>query len=70
MIWLNVDKLTRKCTLHTDGSCLYWQKRRKSQLKGLGKLKHEGGWLNFFSTEQAMLYYQNNFPDYEFIDHC
>jgi len=70
MIWLNVDKLTRRCTLHTDGSCPYWQKRRKTQLKGLGRLKHEGGWLNFFSTEQAMLYYQNNFPDYEFIDHC
>lgn len=70
MIWLNVDKPTKKCTLHTDGSCIHWQNKRVTPFKGLGKLKHDGGWLNFVSSEQAMLYYQSNFPEYEFIDHC
>lgn len=70
MIWLNVDKPTKLCTLHTDGRCTKWQKNRETQFKGLGKLKYNGGWLNFVSAEQAMLYYQSDFPEYEFIDHC
>ncbi|ODA39420.1 hypothetical protein [Desulfosporosinus sp. BG] len=44
MIWLDVDKPTHKCTLHTDGSCTYWQKKRETKFKGLGKLKYDGGY--------------------------
>jgi len=56
--------------LHSNSSCTYWQKKKETQIKGLGKLNNVGGWLNFVSAEQAMLYFQSNFPEYEFINHC
>jgi len=70
MVWLNVDKPTKKCTLHTDSNCFYWQQKSETDYKGLGELKRDGGWLGFANAKQATLYYQSNYPEYHFIEHC
>ena len=69
MVWLNVDKPTKRCTLHTDNRCTYLQKR-ETLYKGLESLKRDGGWLSFADPKLAELYHQSNLAEYEFSDHC
>ncbi|AET68686.1 hypothetical protein Desor_3182 [Desulfosporosinus orientis DSM 765] len=70
MVWLDVDQPTKKCTLHMNGSCSYLQEKRETLYKGIGDLKRDGGWLSFSDPKLAKSYYQINWPDYQFIDHC
>lgn len=70
MIWLNIDKPTRKCTLHANSQCTHLLKKKETMYKGLGRLKRDGGWLYFGSTRVAVLYFQGNLSGYELITHC
>ena len=70
MVWLNVDKPTKKITLHTHKSCYYVQSKGETSLKGLGDLKIDGSWLGFSSKEDVRAYCQSNFPQYKFTEHC
>ncbi|AFQ45347.1 MULTISPECIES: hypothetical protein [Desulfosporosinus] len=70
MVWMNVDKPTKKCTLHMNSSCNYLQEKRETEYKGIGNLKCDGGWLSFTDPKLAKLYHQINLPEYELIDHC
>lgn len=70
MVWLNVDKPLRICTLHTDNSCTYWIKKHETGYKGLGHLKRDGGWLSFINEKEAVIYQESNFPEYQFKNHC
>ena len=70
MVWLNVDKPTKKCTLHMNSSCTYMQKKSETPYKGIGHLKRDGGWLSFNDVKQATIYQETNFPIYQLIDHC
>lgn len=70
MVWLDVDKPTKKCTLHMNSSCTCLQNKTETEDKGIGYLKRDGGWLNLVDPKLARLYQLSNFPEYEFIDHC
>lgn len=70
MVWLNVDKPTKKCTLHMNSSCTYLQMKSETLYKGIENLKCDGGWLNFADPKLAKLFHQRFLPEYEFIDHC
>ena len=70
MVWLNVDKPTKKCTLHMNSSCTYLQKKSETPYKGIGNLKRDGGWLSFADPKLAKLFHRRHLPEYEFIDHC
>jgi len=70
MVWINVDKPTKKCTLHMKSSCNYLHKKSETHYKGIGYLKRDGGWLSFPDPKLAKLYLQSYLPKYEFVDHC
>ena len=70
MVWLNIDKPTKKCTLHMNSNCTYLQEKGETEYKGIGNLKRDGGWLSFADPKLAKQYHQSTLPDYEFIDHC
>jgi hypothetical protein len=70
MVWLNVDKPTKKCTLHMNDSCTYLLKKSETPYKGIGNLKRDGGWLSFADPKLASLYHQSNLPEYDFAEHC
>ena len=55
MFWVNVDKPTNRCIIHREG-CKYEQTKRETPLKGIDKLKHDGGWVSFASIEEAENY--------------
>jgi hypothetical protein len=50
--WLTVDFPTSKATLHVD-ACSYAQGIRATELKGIGQLKRDGGWMPAESRRQA-----------------
>ena len=64
-IWLNVDKPTKKCTLHTDDCCSWVAKQTETPLKGWGRLKQDGGWLPFDDLTQAKEYCRSEYPNYK-----
>ncbi|HBV87533.1 MAG TPA: hypothetical protein DEF42_12975 [Desulfosporosinus sp.] len=70
MVWLNVDKPLRTCTLHTDDCCIYWIKKEETNYKGLGHLKRDGGWLSFNDEKEAVIHKETSFPKYQLINHC
>ena len=66
MLWLNVDKPDRKCTLH-EADC---RKRltAETELKGIGELKKDGGWFSFENVEAAKTYSETEWPTYDFVE--
>ena len=50
--WVNVDKPTKKCTIHAEG-CQFERGKYETPLKGIGELRKDGGWLSFSSLEEA-----------------
>lgn len=52
MLWVNVDKPTKRCVIHRQG-CQYEQDKSETPHKGIGELKRDGGWLSFASIEEA-----------------
>lgn len=56
MIWVNVDKPTKKLTIHTDPSCEYVLNKRETNCKGIEEMKRDGGWVSFDSLEKAKYY--------------
>lgn len=55
-VWLNIDKPTRKVTLHV-AVCRYVRKRDESEYKptapSIYKLHRDGGWVEFPFTADA-----------------
>ena len=70
MIWVNIDKPTQRCTIHTNGKCGFLNNRRLTPYKGLGTLKKHGGWLKFDGIVLARKYCKKNFRGYKLIEHC
>ena len=56
MIWVNVDKPTKKLTIHTNPNCIYVLNKKETLNKGIGKLKRDGGWISFISIEEAQMH--------------
>ena len=56
MIWVNVDKPTKKLTIHTDPSCEYVLNKRETNCKGIEEMKRDGGWVSFDNLEKAKYY--------------
>jgi hypothetical protein len=47
IIWINIIKPTKKCTIHTSLSCPYVLSIEETNRKGIGNLKIDGGWISF-----------------------
>ena len=54
--WLNIDVPTKRATLHVNG-CQYVTAKAETALKGLKRIKQDGGWLSFPSHKRAMMDY-------------
>lgn len=50
--WLNVDFPTSIARLHLS-RCDHTQEISATELKGIGRLKRDGGWVCFETSEQA-----------------
>ena len=60
--WINVDKPTRRCVVHSE-ICVYSRKKRETPLKGIERMKRDGGWMPFPSIQEARNYFDENwFP--------
>lgn len=70
MVWMKVDKLTKKCTIHADTQCKMLSERKEKDFKGIGELKRDGGWLFFDNVREAKEYYLSNFDNYKLVEHC
>lgn len=51
-VWVNVDRPTAKEMLHAE-HCRYVRDKHETELKGIGELKRDGGWLPFESLDEA-----------------
>ncbi len=51
MFRVNVDKPTKKCTIHKE-ECR-WVLRKETSYKGIGEIKRDGGWFGFASIGEA-----------------
>jgi hypothetical protein len=56
MIWVNVDKPTKKLTIHTNLSCVYVLDKKETPYKGIEELKRDGGWISFNDEDEAQIY--------------
>ncbi|MBO8171581.1 MAG: hypothetical protein H0Z33_06815 [Bacillaceae bacterium] len=70
MIWMNVDRPMKTCTIHADPVCPYVRKKRETDYKGVERLKRDGGWLSFDSLLEAREYHLSQFDDYSLKQHC
>jgi hypothetical protein len=68
LIWINIDKPTKKCKVHNDSNCKYVKNKKETGLKGVGTLKIDGGWLPFETLQEARHFQQMEFPSYELSD--
>lgn len=55
-IWVNINRPTKKCTLHTNLSCPYVLAIKETNRKGIEDLKRDGGWKSFSGYIEAMDY--------------
>lgn len=55
--WMNIDKRTKSCMLHSD-VCRFSRGKRETPFKGIGTIKRDGGWMPFISIEKARTYYE------------
>lgn len=42
-VWVNIDKPTQKCSIHTNPNCSYVINKKNTLYKGVGQLKRDGG---------------------------
>jgi hypothetical protein len=64
MYVLNIDKPTKSCTLHLSNCNSLLIKETKK--KGIGQLLEDGGWIEFFSKEEAINCYESKHLSYSF----
>lgn len=69
-VWVNVDKLTKKCTIHTNSGCRYLANKRGTRYKGIGELKRDGGWLSFPTLTNAENYCKTKHQNYKVKKCC
>lgn len=67
--WLNVDFPTKISKLHKS-RCVHEQNKKETSLKGIGKLKRDGGWLYFETQEDAEKYWQENLKNRTRLEFC
>jgi hypothetical protein len=69
--WLNIDKPSKKCILHTEG-CTYETNKEATPNKGLGEIKRDGGWLSFSSRQETSAYFKHKWASrgYELSEGC
>ena len=69
--WLNIDKPTKKCTIHEKG-CIYEISKVETPLKGIGALKSDGGWLFFDTMSEVKKYFDREWAKhgYELSTKC
>ena len=60
--WLNVDKVTKVCTVHTI-DCFY--KPRKSKFKNIRSMGRDGGWMPFSVYSSLFKYKRTRFNLYK-----
>lgn len=70
IIWINVDKPTKKCTIHTNLGCQYLAKKSDTPYKGVEKLKRDGGWLSFSTLTDGENYCKTKHQNYSVSWHC
>lgn len=56
-VWVNVDKPTSRYIIHSEPGCTFAQRKRETPLKGVGRLKRDGGWLAYTSIDEAQKAY-------------
>ena len=66
-VWVNIDKPTKQCTIHTSPNCVWVRKMKQTPNKGIGHLKRDGGWLSFNAPRSAQSYCKSNFGHYNVI---
>jgi hypothetical protein len=64
--WLNIDKPTKRCTIHRKG-CIYERNKKETPLKGINKLKQDGGWLPFLTTNEINEYFNQRWKKNNYI---
>lgn len=69
MIWVNVDKPTKRCVIHSKANCIFVKKKKTTTYKGVGILKRDGGWMVFSRQLSAENYCRFNFTDF-FVSRC
>ncbi|MED4018537.1 hypothetical protein [Sutcliffiella cohnii] len=67
-VWMNIDKPTKKCTIHSN--CSFIDKKSETKYKGILELKRDGGWLKFNSKDEALAYQKGNYRTFSLIEHC
>jgi hypothetical protein len=70
VVFVNIDKPTQRCTIHTNKTCGFLQNRYATPLKGIGVLKKNGGWLSFDGIVVARKFCKAEFGTYTLIEHC
>ena len=53
MVWVNIDKPTKKITIHTNENCTYVVDKKETPYKGIEELKRDGGWISFNGEDEA-----------------
>lgn len=64
MVWINVDIPDRLCTVHKASCGLILHE--DTPLKGIRKMKDDGGWYDFASIEEAESWSMLNYRLYQF----
>lgn len=70
MVWVNVDKPTKKYTIHAARTCTYVLKMAPTPFKGVEELRRDGEWLSFTDVANALARYQKQYANYTLIEHC
>ena len=53
MVWVNIDKPTKKITIHTNENCTYVIDKKETPCKVIEKLKRDGGRISFNGEDEA-----------------
>ncbi len=64
--WLNVDIPTKICTIHRS-NCPFTRRIKETDVKGIGRIKIRGGWLQFNSIDEIREYFEANFNTKKYV---
>lgn len=67
-IWVNIDIPTKTLTLHQN--CVYIDKMKESNFKGIGTIKRDGGWIKKNRLKEIRILHEEKYPDYTMKSHC
>ena len=70
MIWLNLDKSTKKCTIHTNIKCRYILNKKETRLKGINTIKKDGGWISFPDLSSTEEFCMSEYIGYSMSNCC